>query len=202
MKPDSQEEKNRHEFLSCTLAHISLSPIQARVRLPKSDLQILTQPPPMIEVDVPALNGIDKLSIHLPLPHIAGQWGVAAILHRLEPNALLCVLNLLLIERSILVIGSSSDIVTSCTCALLALVHPFKWASTFMPLLQTQMLDFVNSPVPFIIGMVAKNDILEDLRVKEAMKEGLSVVNLTTGSVQMTTEAGIKSLVQRCAGPR
>jgi len=196
-REEHHKDHDRYDYLEMVQEKMCLEPRQARVQLPNNDLQILKQRPPPFET--PALNGIDRLSIPLPLPQIAGHWGVAAILQRLQPDSLLSILNLLLIERSLLIIGSRSDVVTSCTCALLTLISPFQWASNFMPLLPQDLLDFVNSPVPFIIGMVSQSDdILLDDRVKQAMKEGLSVVDLTTGRVYLTEEAGIKSIVKKC----
>jgi len=182
-----------------------LSEDQAKLQLPKNDLDILTESMPTFEIDLPDLIGIENISIPLPLPNCSKDWGVAAIVHHLEIPDLMCVLNLLLIERSILVVGLNSDIVTSCTCALLELIRPFHWMSNFMPLIPKEMLDFVNSPVPFIIGMTMDNracdNIVEDYRVVDAMNDGLSVINLTDGSVTLTTEAGIRSMVQHCPAP-
>ena len=186
---------------------MSLSFSQARVQLPSSDLDILTYTPPTFEIDVPASGSVGKLSIDLPLPLVAETWGVATLFHHLHISDILCILNLLLIERSVLVIGEKSEDVTACTCALLALLRPFKWASNFMPSLPGEMLDFVNSPVPFIIGMQCQlrrhcDDIVRDRRVKEARKDGLSVINLETGCVHFTTEAGLKAMVDKCPAPR
>ena len=47
---------------------------------------------------------------------------------------LLVLLKILLLERSVLVIGSSYEEVSSCTCALLDLLKPYKWVSTFIPI--------------------------------------------------------------------
>ena len=126
---------------------------------------------------------------------------------RIDPNHLVFILKLLLIERSVLVLGESSHLVTACTCALVELLKPFKWASNFMPLLPSHMLDFVSSPVPFLIGMVVKNidhslKIEKDDRVCEAMAVGLSIINLTSQSVHLTTEADIVTMIQGCPFPK
>ena len=197
----------RHKFLHFIQKEVCLSPSQSRVKLPRNDFDIISQPHHTFDIELPALNKVTKLSIPLPPPQIAGHWGVANLLHRIHPDALLCILKLLLIERSVLVLGDSSDIITSCTCALLELIQPFQWASNFIPLLPRDMLDFVNSPVPFVIGMMAKNQehslLLErDHRVIEAMSEGLSVINLLTGTVHITTEHGIYSMIRNSPSPK
>ena len=71
-----------------------------------------------------------------------------------------------------------------------------------MPLLPENMIDFVQSPVPFITGISAKSKaaaskIQNDQRVTEAMENGLSVINLITGTVLITTESGIRGMMQK-----
>lgn len=147
---------------------------------------------------------MDRTSIHLPLPQVSCHWGLSILLQRVAPASILALLRLLLIERSVLIIGESSIVVSSCACALLDLLKPYRWASTFMPLLPKTMMDFVQSPVPFITGVTAsdKTDasrIEKDYRVTEAMGTGLNVVNLISGSLTITNEAGIKSMIQQCS---
>jgi len=97
--------------------------------------------------------------------------------------------------------------VTSCTCALLDLLKPYTWASNFIPLLPSYMIDFVNSPVPFIIGMAMNDDdrgisIQSDYRVASAIADGLSVINLSNNSVVLTTQTGIVKLLNGCPTPK
>lgn len=71
-----------------------------------------------------------------------------------------------------------------------------------MPLLPENMLDFVQSPVPFITGVTVEDKanacrIESDHRVVDAMGSGLNVVNLIAGTVCITTEPGIRSMIQK-----
>ena len=205
-RESSKQETSRHKHLSMIKSSMVLSPSDA-VQLPNNDLDILNQPPFMFEVDAPGLNSLGKMSIPLPLPQIAEHWAVAAMVHHLTVTDFFSIIHLLLIERSVLVIGPSSELVTTLTCALLDLIRPFQWASNFMPILPLDCLDFVNSPCPFIIGMVAENrtqseKITDDARVKEALNEGVSVINLGTDTVHLTTEPGIQLMVQNCPSPK
>lgn len=64
------------------------------------------------------------------------------------------------------------------------------------------MIDFVQSPVPFITGISAKSKaaaskIQNDQRVIEAMENGLSVINLITGTVLVTQESGIRGMLHK-----
>jgi len=195
----------RHKFLHFIQRSMVLSPAQARIRLPDSDIDIILERPKTFDSEIPALNGVSTISVPLPLPHLAADWGVATLLQLIEADSLLTILQLILIERSILILGECSGIVTSCTCALLELIRPYKWASNFMPILPKDMIEFVNSPVPFIAGVVAsRKDIVSierDERVLNAMSEGLTIVNLVTSEIHVTSERGIKSIMRSCPSP-
>merc|ERR1712151_1305287 len=142
---------------------------------------------PKFEADS-LLKNFPKISLPLPLPDVSSEWGVATLLLRFKATAVLLVLNLLLLESSVLVVGTSSEQVTSCALALLDLLKPYEWSSAFIPSIPIDYLDFVSSPVPLIAGIVAENksrlkDILFDDRVKDALNNGTSILNLDTGNV-------------------
>jgi len=86
----------------------------------------------------------------LPLPQISNEWGVAQLILRFKLPMLLNLLLLLLLERSVLIIGENSEDVSSSAFALLDLLKPYKWSSVFLPSLAEDMIDFITSPVPFI----------------------------------------------------
>ena len=70
------------------------------------------------------------------------------------------------------------------------------------------MMDFISSPVPFIAGMIARDnehleEIKTDARVKEAMEIGLSVVDLSSNEIYWTTEKEVrKTLFSYCKSAR
>jgi len=107
---------------------------------------------------------------------------------------LIKVLKMLMLERSVLIIGNKPGEVSVCTCALLELLKPYKWASVFIPVLPGDALDFVDSPVPFVTGAIDEdNKIIFDSRVRQAMMSGLSVMNLITGEIHLTKEPGMQN---------
>eukprot|EP00984_Skeletonema_dohrnii_P024218 scaffold13327_cov93-Skeletonema_dohrnii-CCMP3373.AAC.1 len=119
----NDETTIRHKYLQ-GISRIDLSKKQARVRL-SSEISIRQQIP-TFKIDLPAFDLVD--TIPLPLPHVADDWGVAQLFRFLKPEYICSILKLLLVERSLLVVGHSSEVVTSCICALLQLVKPFQWA--------------------------------------------------------------------------
>ena len=187
------------------IRHIHLSRKQARVELPSDDIEIIRQRPPTFSIDLPAFDWVTNVRIPLPLPQVASDWGVAQLFLSLTPDHICSILKLMLVERSILVVGQSSELVTSSVLALMQLLRPFKWASNCLPLLPFAMLDFVSSPVPFVAGMICNgikfSEIIDRDEVKDAVKEGLSVANLTQGKLLVTKEKGIKKIVEQSPAP-
>jgi len=133
----------------------------------------------------------------LPLPQTSNEYGIAQLILRFKLPMLLNVLILLLLERSVLIIGDKSEDVSSCAFALLDLLKPYKWASVFLPSLSEDMIDFVTAPVPFIAAMVGKDvaalkRIEMDSRVKDERMTGLTVIDVTSCKILWTEEVEIR----------
>lgn len=193
--------QNRHKVLSALQTRLMLDPSQKRVCYPRSELTHIQAPQRNFVTNL-SLQGFDEISLPLPLPLISGEWGLATLFLRIKDSGVMILLKLLLLERSVLVVGSNTEEVTSCATALLNMLSPYKWASAFMPLLPGEMLDFVSSPVPFIAGTIVENskrlqELIHDSGVREAMLNGLSIVNLVTGKLIVTRERGTSDMLRR-----
>ena len=110
---------------------VLLTDSQQKVDFPKREREFLQQQETN-EIDL--LKGIERLKFSLPLPQLSSEFGVATLILRIKLPMLLVLLKLILLERSVLVIGSSYEDVSSCTCAILDLLKPYKWVSTFIPI--------------------------------------------------------------------
>jgi hypothetical protein len=55
-------------------------------------------------------------------------------------------------ERRIIVIGNVENLVPSLE-AMITLLFPFSWPYVYVPLLPVLMLDFLDTPLPFIVGL-------------------------------------------------
>merc|ERR1711933_305748 len=112
-------------------------------------------------------------------------------------------LMLLLLEKPILVVANRIEEVSICSCTLLHLLAPYKWASVFINILPGNNLDFVESPVPFIAGILAGGGnevemILNDYCVQRALYNGLSIVDLYSGEVHFTKEVEFQNVLIKC----
>jgi len=182
-----------------------LNRFQRNVSYPRNETEHLNNSQLRFDLDL-SIMGISKISLPLPLPQMSSQWGLATLFLCIKDSGLLILLKLLLLERSVLVVGDTPEEVTACTTALLGLLDPYKWASAFIPLLPIDMLDFIGSPVPFIAGIIVEGkkhlqSVIRDHGVKEAMLNGLSVVNLVSGKLIITREQGTSDMLRRSFQP-
>jgi DENN (AEX-3) domain. len=70
----------------------------------------------------------------------------------LNPQIIFKVINLLLMEKSIIIHGKHAGIVTSITLAVVNLILPFIWEGIFVPLVPDNARELFGAPVPLIVG--------------------------------------------------
>lgn len=197
----SFDPEHRQTVLSILQSKLSLTLHQRSISYPRNELEHVNFQQHHFDLDL-SIMGLNKISLPLPLPQMSSEWGLSTLFLCIKDSGLLILLKLLLLERSVLVLGDNSEEVTACATALLGLLEPYTWASAFIPLLPMDMLDFVGSPVPFISGMMVEGkkhlqSIIHDSGVKEAMMSGLSIVNLVSGKLIVTREKGTSDMLRR-----
>ncbi|EMP24005.1 DENN domain-containing protein 2A [Chelonia mydas] len=65
---------------------------------------------------------------------------------------------------------SSSGTLSKCCHAMVALLYPFTWQHTYIPVLPPSMIDIVCSPTPFLIGLLTSSlPRLKELPVEEVL---------------------------------
>ncbi|XP_034029237.1 DENN domain-containing protein 2C [Thalassophryne amazonica] len=77
------------------------------------------------------------------------------LLQCLSVGNLLQVFASLLLERRVIMVADKLSVLSRCGHAALALLYPFTWQHTFVPVLPASMLDISCSPTPFLIGVLA-----------------------------------------------
>lgn len=71
----------------------------------------------------------------------------------LDRNQVMQLFTCVLLEQKILVFSSHISVLTVVTETLLMLIFPFKWDHVYVPVLPLQLIEFLNAPTPFIIGV-------------------------------------------------
>ncbi|XP_057688002.1 suppression of tumorigenicity 5 protein isoform X2 [Corythoichthys intestinalis] len=74
----------------------------------------------------------------------------------------------LLLERRVIFVADKLSMLSSCMHAVVALLYPFSWQHTFIPVLPGSMLDIVCCPTPFLVGLLSSSlPKLKELPVEE-----------------------------------
>ncbi|NXU39712.1 ST5 protein, partial [Drymodes brunneopygia] len=80
----------------------------------------------------------------------------------------------LLLERRVVFVADKLSTLSSCSHAVVALLYPFSWQHTFIPVLPSSMIDIVCCPTPFLVGLLSSSlPKLKDLPVEEALMVNL-----------------------------
>ena len=97
------------------------------------------------------------------------------------PNVLL-VIGCLLQENKVALLSSQYALLTPVAEALVSLMFPFRWQGLYIPIIPYAMLDILDSPVPFLLGLHRR--YLEEV-LPSRRPRGVVYVDLDTDSVHL-----------------
>ncbi|KAF7650447.1 hypothetical protein LDENG_00125870 [Lucifuga dentata] len=100
-------------------------------------------------------SGNEELTLCRPVDSRLEHVDFESLLQCLSVGKLLQVFASLLLERRVIFIADKLSVLSRCSHAVLALLYPFTWQHTFVPVLPASMLDISCSPTPFLIGVLA-----------------------------------------------
>ncbi|XP_077337718.1 DENN domain-containing protein 2C isoform X1 [Lithobates pipiens] len=76
----------------------------------------------------------------------------------------------LLLERRVIFVAENLSTLSKCAHAVVAMLYPFTWQHTYIPVLPASMIDIVCSPTPFLIGILSCSlPLLNDLPIEEVL---------------------------------
>lgn len=96
-------------------------------------------------------------------------------------NLFFKILNLLLMEKSLIIYGVHSGIISTITLGILHLLQPFLWEGICVPLLPDSAMELYGAPIPYVIGTVKKPSAQDMLHYPMT-----AVLCLNDDTVQMT----------------
>ncbi|CAM9662911.1 unnamed protein product [Pylaiella littoralis] len=112
-----------------------------------------------------------KISVHCPaflrapleLTSTALElWSTAVLFGCVSEQTALRALDVLLLEKTLVVCGRDLGMVSTVATALLSLLDPFKWEGVFVPVVPRTLMDVLDSPVPALVGVQAPFDKLNN----------------------------------------
>uniref|UniRef100_A0A8C6N8M5 Uncharacterized protein n=1 Tax=Melopsittacus undulatus TaxID=13146 RepID=A0A8C6N8M5_MELUD len=83
------------------------------------------------------------------LEHVEFQ----ALLQQLSPQLILHIFASAVLERRLIFLAQELSVLSQCIHAVAALLYPFTWAHTYIPVVPECLLDTVCCPTPFMVGI-------------------------------------------------
>ncbi|KAB1213817.1 DENN domain-containing protein 4C [Morella rubra] len=111
-------------------------------------------------------------------------WTTATICRVLSLESVLALVAGVLLEKQVVVVCPNLGVLSAIVLSLIPMIRPFQWQSLLLPVLPGRMLDFLDAPVPYIVGIQHKPT---DLKMKPSnivhvnvLKDQVKVYNLPT----------------------
>ncbi|KZV49441.1 hypothetical protein F511_13216 [Dorcoceras hygrometricum] len=80
-------------------------------------------------------------------------WTTATICRVLSLESILALVTGVLLEKQVVVLCPNLGVLSALVLSIIPIIRPFEWQSLFLPILPGKMLDFLDAPVPFIVGI-------------------------------------------------
>ncbi|XP_057483036.1 LOW QUALITY PROTEIN: uncharacterized protein LOC130769798 [Actinidia eriantha] len=105
-------------------------------------------------------------------------WTTATICRVLSLESVLTLIAGVLLEKQVVVVCQNLGVLSAIVMSFIPMIRPFEWQSLFLPVLPGKMLDFLDAPVPFIIGVQHKPD---DWKIRTS---NLVIINVVKDQVK------------------
>nr|XP_043611448.1 uncharacterized protein LOC122583071 [Erigeron canadensis] len=109
------------------------------------------------------------------------NWTTITICRALSLENVLILLAAVLLEKQVIITSPNMGVLSATVLSLIPMILPFEWQSLFLPILPGKMFDFLDAPVPFVVG------ILHKPADKKLKSNNLVHVNLVDDQVEMTS---------------
>ncbi|XP_031100056.1 uncharacterized protein LOC116004232 [Ipomoea triloba] len=128
------------EYKRCSVSELGFSYKHLAVEM--QDLEVIAK----ANFDLAAAEEAVALSV----------WTTATICRALSLETILALVTGVLLEKQVVVICPNLGILSALVLSLIPIIRPFQWQSLFLPILPRKMLDLLDAPVPFIVGLQQK----------------------------------------------
>jgi hypothetical protein len=83
------------------------------------------------------------------------EWALAVLITHVSAPTIFKMVNLLLMEKSLIIYGQNAGVVTAITFAIAQLLSPFLWEGIFIPLVPDNAREMFGAPVPLLLGTIS-----------------------------------------------
>ncbi|GBG85115.1 hypothetical protein CBR_g39681 [Chara braunii] len=84
------------------------------------------------------------------------QWATATLCRSLSVDNILAMLLAVLLEKQMVVICPNLGVLTAVVLSLIPMLRPYTWQSVLLPILPSDLIAFLDAPVPFVVGVQHK----------------------------------------------
>ncbi|XP_014501545.1 uncharacterized protein LOC106762261 isoform X1 [Vigna radiata var. radiata] len=109
-------------------------------------------------------------------------WAVGCMCGTLRLENVLAFFAGALLEKQIVFVCSNLGILSASVLSVISLIRPYQWQSLLMPVLPNDMLEFLDAPVPYIVGI--KNKTSE---VQSKLTNNVILVDVNRNQVRSST---------------
>ncbi|NXX96519.1 DEN2C protein, partial [Centropus bengalensis] len=114
--------------------------------------------------------GNEVMELYRPLDSRLEHVDFECLFKCLSVSHLIRVFASLLLERRVIFVADNLSTLSKCGHAAVAMLYPFTWQHTYIPVLPASMIDIVCSPTPFLIGILSCSlPQLQDLPIEEVL---------------------------------
>uniref|UniRef100_A0A8C5QA31 DENN domain containing 2A n=1 Tax=Leptobrachium leishanense TaxID=445787 RepID=A0A8C5QA31_9ANUR len=115
-------------------------------------------------------SGTEMIELCRPLDSRLEHVDFETLFSTLGVRNLIQIFASLLLERRVIFMADTLSTLSKCCHAMVALIYPFAWQHTYIPVLPPSMIDIVCSPTPFLIGLLSSSlPRLKELPVEEVL---------------------------------
>ncbi|KAK7303994.1 hypothetical protein RJT34_14962 [Clitoria ternatea] len=109
-------------------------------------------------------------------------WAVACICGTLRLENVLTFFAGALLEKQIVFVCSNLGILSASVLSVIPLIRPYQWQSLLMPILPNDMLEFLDAPVPYIVGIKNKTN-----EVQSKLTNNVILIDANRNQVKSST---------------
>ncbi|XP_039625437.1 DENN domain-containing protein 2A isoform X2 [Polypterus senegalus] len=115
-------------------------------------------------------SGTEVIELCRPLDSRLEHVDFECLFSSLHVRLLVRVFASLLLERRVIFTADKLSTLSQCCHAVVALLYPFAWQHTYIPVLPPSMIDIVCTPTPFIVGLLSNSlPRLKELPIEEVL---------------------------------
>ncbi|XP_033880332.3 DENN domain-containing protein 2A-like [Acipenser ruthenus] len=115
-------------------------------------------------------SGTEVIMLCRPLDSRLEHVDFECLFSSLNVRLLVRVFASLLLERRVIFTADKLSTLSQCCHAVVAMLYPFAWQHTYIPVLPPSMIDIVCTPTPFIVGLLSSSlPQLKELPIEEVL---------------------------------